>query len=497
MRARDGEALALLAQRRQARGEQGVEALRAERGHGAELVAAEAIGLPAGERRREAPAEPGQESIAGRVSEGVVVALEAVEVEHDEAEGRLGGGLGGGGGEVGPQLAPVAQAGEAVGVGLVAQLVVCGLPLAPAARGLHEQQRDERGQDQPAAEDRRELHPARASVWQAHPHRPGTPAQRDALGGRRTGRTLGPEDRLTRVRDLEARVRRQETQDRGGEPIVTPGPAREAAQGGPPLGDGPKRSARSIDRRHQNRATVRLSRSQLNRGAHRQPAAVPGGGKGAGRTAVHPHVEAERPVVLGRIRLEEAQREVLRAVLCGTVAPVGTTVGDGDAAGALEALTGGGRHARRPVEPEEARAAELDRREARELDLLDLVRRREQPPHAHQGGARLGDLVVELPRRPLRPPLPGVALPLALVVPHADGDDRGEGEHPQQDHDRERSELTSSGARPRFGRHRFGIGIPRALNEPGGAIRRRRPPRGRAPRRGRGGAGWRRRARPR
>ena len=84
----------------------------------AELVAAHPVGpAVADDRRREPAAEAVQERVAGRVAEGVVVALEAVEVaQHEDVglaavEPRL---------EVGEQPAAVAEAGQRVGDRLVA-----------------------------------------------------------------------------------------------------------------------------------------------------------------------------------------------------------------------------------------------------------------------------------------------------------------------------------------------------------------------------------------
>ena len=83
--ARDLEALAALVQRRGAGRENGVDAVAAGRDQHAELVAAEPVGVAdvadsLGQPRR----EPHQQAVAGGVAEGVVVLLEAVEVEQEQ-----------------------------------------------------------------------------------------------------------------------------------------------------------------------------------------------------------------------------------------------------------------------------------------------------------------------------------------------------------------------------------------------------------------------------
>ena len=235
------------------------------RHQGAELVTAQPVGPPAGNRRGQSRAEPGQQGVAGRVAEAVVVALEAVEVEHDQAEGVLGG-RGRGAGEVGPQLAPVPEAGEAVGAGLVTQLLVRGLPLAPAARRLHEQQRDQHGQGHPAGEDPGELRPAGIALREAHAHRQEAPSHPDRLTGRGRPQASGPVDRMTRVRDLEVGALRKEPDDRRGELTVEPGAADVAAQGRPPLRDGVHRRARSVHGQQRAPCPGWRGRAQLDRG---------------------------------------------------------------------------------------------------------------------------------------------------------------------------------------------------------------------------------------
>ena len=114
------------------------------RGEHAELVPAEAVcAARAGHRLGQAAAEAGEQGVALRVAEVVVVALEAVEVEEQQPA------LGAGGerlGEVGEQAAAVGQAGERVVVGEVGELL-SALRLAAARRqdGAPEHE----GQDEP------------------------------------------------------------------------------------------------------------------------------------------------------------------------------------------------------------------------------------------------------------------------------------------------------------------------------------------------------------
>ena len=82
----------------------------------AELIAAEAIGPPVvADRRAQGGPEPGQQRIAGSVAEGVVVALEAVEIEEHERLGVELVGVGDGDVQIPHQPPAVAQAREAVG----------------------------------------------------------------------------------------------------------------------------------------------------------------------------------------------------------------------------------------------------------------------------------------------------------------------------------------------------------------------------------------------
>ena len=87
------------------------------RGEHAELVAPEPVrGAPVDGRLGELGGKPVQERVPGKVAEGVVVRLEAVEVVEDEAEPLAGGGSLAGDFEVAEELPSVADAGEHVGV---------------------------------------------------------------------------------------------------------------------------------------------------------------------------------------------------------------------------------------------------------------------------------------------------------------------------------------------------------------------------------------------
>ena len=121
----DGELLSGLAERGRGDRDDLFDVFGVDLEHGAELVAAEPVGLAV---RRELVAELGPEArekrVACDVAEGVVVALEAVEVEHDQqararrrrsVSQRL---------DVGRQLAPVAEAGQRVADRFLAQRVV-------------------------------------------------------------------------------------------------------------------------------------------------------------------------------------------------------------------------------------------------------------------------------------------------------------------------------------------------------------------------------------
>ena len=91
--ARDLEALAALVHRGDDAVHVVADAVRVEPEQGAELVAAEPVGgAAAGDGLVETPAEPHQQGVAGRVPEGVVVVLEAVEIEQDQHR-RLGRGM--------------------------------------------------------------------------------------------------------------------------------------------------------------------------------------------------------------------------------------------------------------------------------------------------------------------------------------------------------------------------------------------------------------------
>jgi hypothetical protein len=110
-----GEALPRLGQGAGRAVEDRLDLVLAGRDEGAELVAAEAVGLAVlGDGELELRPEAGQEGVAGEVAEGVVVVLEAVEVEEQEDPRRavargLQLDL-----EVAHELAAVAQAGQRV-----------------------------------------------------------------------------------------------------------------------------------------------------------------------------------------------------------------------------------------------------------------------------------------------------------------------------------------------------------------------------------------------
>src|SRR5439155_20977586 len=89
-RGADRKALALLRERLQGPADDRLLAVACGGGQHAELVAAEPVSGSVELRRghREALAQAGKQSIAGRVAEAVVVSLEAVEVEEREDVGR-------------------------------------------------------------------------------------------------------------------------------------------------------------------------------------------------------------------------------------------------------------------------------------------------------------------------------------------------------------------------------------------------------------------------
>ena len=126
-------------------------------GDDAELVAAGPVGAAAelGDRVGERRAEAQQQRVAGEVAEGVVVVLEAVEVEHRQHDRRLGGGGPDPPLEVGEQLAAVAQAGQRVG-GRVRLELAAGGAQRDAGEGDH-QQRDHEHRDRHRPEPERKL----------------------------------------------------------------------------------------------------------------------------------------------------------------------------------------------------------------------------------------------------------------------------------------------------------------------------------------------------
>ena len=84
-----------------------------ERAKHAELVTSEPVGgRVVGERRLELRGEPLQQGVAGRMAEGVVVLLEAVEIEEDEDAVLLG--VESDCLEIVCELAPVAEPGERI-----------------------------------------------------------------------------------------------------------------------------------------------------------------------------------------------------------------------------------------------------------------------------------------------------------------------------------------------------------------------------------------------
>ena len=107
---RDLEALAVLGQRRRPRGRRAARASAVGAAEDAELVAAHPVGVPrpATAAWRRAPSRV-EQRVAGRVAVGVVVGLEAVEVEQPSSSGRLGGrGSASRSSRSAQQLAPVA-----------------------------------------------------------------------------------------------------------------------------------------------------------------------------------------------------------------------------------------------------------------------------------------------------------------------------------------------------------------------------------------------------
>jgi hypothetical protein len=110
----------------------------------AELVAAEAVG---GSRRASDAVEPArqphEQGVAGGVTEGVVVALEAVEVEHEE-HARARPPLG----QVRLELPPVGQAAESVGLGLLPARLQHAAVLDQAQRHAHDDREQAGGREQ-------------------------------------------------------------------------------------------------------------------------------------------------------------------------------------------------------------------------------------------------------------------------------------------------------------------------------------------------------------
>ncbi len=142
--AADPEAVALLGERERGAVEERDGILGPDLEEHAELVAAHAEDLPAGaDVFAQVGAEAGEEDVARRMAEGVVVVLEAVEVEQGERDRRLGDRLREGLVERAGQCAAVAEAGERVGQGLAARGVQHADVLAERQRQAdhHEDQR--------------------------------------------------------------------------------------------------------------------------------------------------------------------------------------------------------------------------------------------------------------------------------------------------------------------------------------------------------------------
>ena len=115
---RDREALAVLAQRDDRGVGELIGRVVVDAGQDAELVAAEAVGAAAVPHRRdEAVAEAGEQRVAGGVAVGVVVALEAVEVEEQDGVALMRAGHARGVVDVEQQAAAVAESGERIGEG--------------------------------------------------------------------------------------------------------------------------------------------------------------------------------------------------------------------------------------------------------------------------------------------------------------------------------------------------------------------------------------------
>ena len=119
-RAADREAAARLAQRGDGALDDRVGGGGGHLAEDAELVAAEAVGsrVAALELAPELAGEVREQPVARGMAEGVVVLLEAVEVEHREQPGALGGGDGERAVEVEQQPPAVVEPGQHVGLGL-------------------------------------------------------------------------------------------------------------------------------------------------------------------------------------------------------------------------------------------------------------------------------------------------------------------------------------------------------------------------------------------
>ena len=174
----DREAFALLGQRRAGALDQRLGRLAGRpRGEHAELVAADAERRAVGGRRgrQEAGAEPGQQRVAGRVPVGVVVVLEAVEVEHQQhVRHRLGQRVV----ERAVQREAVAEPRERVRARLDARADEVGAA-GPVGEREPDERRGERGGGEP---EREQVDPLEVVVDEQREARQREPDRRDDAG---------------------------------------------------------------------------------------------------------------------------------------------------------------------------------------------------------------------------------------------------------------------------------------------------------------------------
>jgi hypothetical protein len=109
---------------------------------------------------RQAQPQPRQQPVSGGVAEGVVVLLEAVEVEQHDRARFLGRGAGQLIGHVVHQAAPVAQPRERVGASLLVDAIDHPLILGEHERGPHEHEYERRGRER----ERHAVHPVEVVV---------------------------------------------------------------------------------------------------------------------------------------------------------------------------------------------------------------------------------------------------------------------------------------------------------------------------------------------